>query len=82
MYMTTNSTQVWKRMADESQNSAKTMARVCVALAVLLVGVATYAISAKAQYSQLCTTIETLSGKAAAAPARAFGQSLVLSYCG
>jgi hypothetical protein len=82
MYMTTNSTQVWKRMADESQHSAKMMARLSVALAVLLVVIATYAISASAQYSKLCTTIETLSGNAETAPTRAFGQSLSSTYCG
>ncbi len=72
MYADTNSTQVWKRMADENQQSAKYLARISVALAVLLVAVGAYALSANARYSELCTTIE--SGSAS-------GESLKSNYC-
>jgi len=82
MHVNTHSTQVWKRMADENQQSAKYMARISVALAVMLVAVGAYAISANARYSQLCTTIEMESGSATAAPARVFGENLASNYCG
>ncbi len=82
MYANTNSTQVWKRMADENQQSAKYLARISVALAVLLVGVGAYAISANARYAKLCSTIEIESDSAKAGPARAFGESLASNYCG
>jgi len=81
MYVNTNSTQVWKRMADENQQSAKYMARISVALAVLLVAVGAYALSAHARYSDLCTTIE-IEGSANADSTRAFSESLTSSYCG
>lgn len=77
MYADTNSTQVWKRMADENQQSAKYLARISVALAVLLVAVGAYALSANARYSELCTTIESGSAKAGS-----FGESLASDYCG
>jgi|GEM_PF-3228656 len=82
MYVNTNSTQVWKRMADENQQSAKYMARISVALAVLLVAVGAYALSANARYSELCSTIEMESGSAKAGPARTFGENLASAYCG
>jgi hypothetical protein len=82
MYVNTNSTQVWKRMADENQQSAKYMARISVALAVLLVAVGAYALSANARYSELCTTIEIESGSAKSGPARALSESLATNYCG
>ncbi len=72
MYVNSNSSQVWKRMADENQQSAKFMARISVALAVLLVAVGAYALSANARYSELCTTIESGSANA----------GLVSDYCG
>lgn len=73
MYVNTNSTQVWKRMADENQQSAKYMARISVALAVLLVAVGAYALSANARYSELCSTIES---------SAASGENLASNYCG
>lgn len=82
MYVNTNSTQVWKRMADENQQSAKFMARISVALAVLLVAVGAYALSANARYSELCTTITIESGNAKTGPARTLGENLASTYCG
>ena len=82
MYVNTNSTQVWKRMADENQQSAKFMARISAGLAVLLLATGVYALSANARYGELCTTIQTLSGSAKAGPARTFGESLASAYCG
>lgn len=57
MYVTTNSAVVWKRMADENQQSARILARVAVTLFVLLIGVGVYAFSANAKYRDLCSTI-------------------------
>ncbi|MGH6855196.1 MAG: hypothetical protein ACREDN_07235 [Aestuariivirga sp.] len=82
MYVTTNSALVWKRMADENQQSAKYWTRISMALAVLLVAVGAYALSAHARYNELCTTIQIESGSAKAGPAREFGESLASTYCG
>ena len=82
MYVTTNSAVVWKRVADESQHSAKILARVSAGLAILLVAIGAYAFSAHARYNDLCTTLETRSSTAAAKSARDFGQSIVSGYCG
>ena len=81
MTTTMNSAQVWKRMADESQQSAKLFARVSVGLTVILLGVGAYAVSTQARYTNLCTTITANSDQAAAAPARELGLSIASIYC-
>lgn len=82
MYVTTNSALVWKRMADENQQSAKFMTRISVTLAVLLLAMSAYAFSTKSQYNNLCTTIEIKSDNAVSPPAREFGRSIASNYCG
>ena len=77
----TNSALVWKRMADESQQSAKIFARVSVGLTVILLGVGAYAVSTQSRYADLCTTITANSDHAAAAPARELGLSIASIYC-
>jgi hypothetical protein len=73
---------VWKRMADENQQSANFLARIGVALAVMLLAIGAYAFSANSRYNDLCTTIEARTGTATATPAREFGESIASSYCG
>lgn len=77
----TNSAQVWKRMADESQQSAKLFARVSVGLTVILLGVGAYAVSTQARYANLCTTITSSSDHAVANPAEELVLSIASIYC-
>ena len=77
----TNSALVWKRMADENQQSAKYLARISVLLAVMLVGISAYAFSATSKYKDLCATIEIKSDNASSQPARELGRSIASSYC-
>ena len=81
MYVTTNSSLVWKRMADENLQSARLMARVCIGLAVLVLAAGAYAFASHSQYSDLCTTLRAKAGHAAAQPARDLGQSIFSAYC-
>lgn len=82
MYVTTNSALAWKRMADENQRSAKIMARLCTALAAIVLAMGAYAYSAQERYNKLCTTIEIKSGAAPTYEARRFGESIASTYCG
>lgn len=82
MYVTTNSALVWKRMADENQRSAKIMARVCAALAAIVLAVGAFAYSTQERYNDLCTTIEIKSGKATSYEARKLGENIASTYCG
>ena len=77
----TNSAQVWKRMADESQQSAKLFARVSIGLTVILLGVGAYAVATQARYANLCTTITSNSDRAVARPAEELGISIASIYC-
>lgn len=81
MYVTTNSMLVWKRQADENQQSAKKLARVSVGLAVILLAVAAYAISAQARYSSLCSAIEDKSRQTQLKQDREFAEGLAASFC-
>lgn len=82
MYVTTNSALVWKRMADQNQQSARFMARISVTLAILLLGMSAYAYSTSSRYSDMCTTIEIKSGNAPSETARDFGRDIASNYCG
>ena len=77
----TNSALVWKRMADENQQSAKFLARISVLLAVMVLAISAYAFSATSKYKDLCATIAIKSDNAASQPARELGQSIESSYC-
>ena len=57
MQASTNSVLVWKRMADESQQSAKLMARISVCLLVLMTVVGAFAYTSHARYGELCSSI-------------------------
>ena len=81
MYVTTNSALVWKRMADENQQSARMMARLSVGLVILLFSISAYAYSTHSRYADLCQTIESKSATASAPSARTLGESIASSYC-
>lgn len=81
MNVTANSALIWKRMADENQQSAKLLARVAVALFILLLCVGAYAVSAHSRYESLCNTIETKSTGAEAKPARDLATAIASGFC-
>lgn len=81
MYVTTNSALVWKRMADESQHSARLMAHIVVGLLILLVTTGAYAYATHTRYNDLCHTIEVRTEKTSVPSAQMLGQSIASSYC-
>lgn len=81
MYVTTNSSLVWKRLADENMQSARVFARSTILLLVLLLGTGAYAYSAHARYQDLCTALEIKSRNASEPAARVLGESIAQSYC-
>ena len=81
MYVTTNSMLVWKRQADENQQSARKLAKVSFGLTVALLAVVAYGITAQARYSTLCSAIADKSRLAPAAQERQLAKSLSNTYC-
>jgi hypothetical protein len=81
MYVTTNSALVWKRMADENQQSAKLMARVSAVLAVMVLALGAYVFTSNAKYNDLCTTLEVKAGTADTASARQMGKDIASNFC-
>lgn len=81
MYLTTNSSLVWKREADENLQTAKVLARICIGLFILTIGAGAYAFSTHNQYSNLCRTIEAKAQSETSHGAREMGKSIVSSYC-
>ncbi len=77
----TNSALVWKRMADENQQSARLMARICVGLLILLVTAGAYAFSTQNRFNELCTSIARESWAAESVPARKLGNQIRNAYC-
>ena len=81
MYVTTNSALVWKRMADENQQSAKLMARVSTVLVVVALGLGAYVFTTNAKYNDLCATLEVKAGTADTASAREMGKDIASNFC-
>ena len=81
MYVTTNSATVWKRMADENQQSARLMAKISAVLAVALIGLGAYVFTSNAKYNDLCATLELKAGTADTPSARALGKDIASSFC-
>ena len=81
MYVTTNSALVWKRMADENQQSAKLMARICAVLVVMVLGLGAYVFTTNAKYNDLCTTLEMKAAADDSASARELGKNIASNFC-
>lgn len=81
MYVTTNSSLVWKRVADENMQSARAFARSTIFLLAVLLGTGAYAYSTHARYEGLCTAVEIKARNASEAEARMLGESIAQSYC-
>lgn len=81
MYVTTNSVQVWKRVADENQQSARLLARISIGLLMLLLAVGAYAYSTESRFDQLCSSILRESRTADSPNAREMSATISNAYC-
>ncbi|MCB1380344.1 MAG: hypothetical protein KDK89_18540 [Alphaproteobacteria bacterium] len=80
-HVTTNSSLVWKRMADENQQSARFFARVCMGLIVMLIAAGGYAYSTNSRYNDLCTALQITVQKNASTFAQPDDERITSSYC-
>jgi hypothetical protein len=79
MYVSTNSALVWKRMADENQQSARMLAKVAVALAAMILLTGAYAFTTNVRYGSLCKNLEVT---AHTQPAPGPDRNIASTYCG
>jgi hypothetical protein len=82
MYVTTNSALVWKRVADENQQSVRLLARVSIGLLLLSLAAGAYAYSAQSQLDSLCSSIARETRSAQSPGARQLGTDISDAYCG
>lgn len=81
MYITTNSALVWKRMADENQQSARLLARICIGLLVLVIGAGIYAFLTQSRFNELCSTISHETISAQSPYVKELGDGIRKAYC-
>jgi hypothetical protein len=81
MYVTTNSAMVWKRMADENQQSAKLLARISVGLLLMMSLSGAYAYTYHARYAELCNSINSQARTSESASVKKLGEELVAAHC-
>jgi hypothetical protein len=81
MYVTTNSALVWKRMADENQQSARLLARISIGLFMLMIGLGAFAYSAHSRYNDLCGSIKTEARASESPYAKQLGEEITSVYC-
>ena len=81
MYVTTNSAQVWKRMADENQQSARLMARISIGLFVLMAVTGVNAFMTHQRYSGLCSSVRSATLASTTPNAQQLARELVADYC-
>jgi hypothetical protein len=68
-------------MADENQQSARLLARVCVGLLMLLVSAGAYAFTTHSRYNELCTSIVREASAAKSPATKKLGQEIRDAYC-
>jgi hypothetical protein len=71
----------WKRLADESQQAARTLARIACVLTFAVVVLVSYSFSTQARYSQLCGEITATAGTPGIKAMRDFASTLSASFC-
>ena len=81
MYMTVNSASVWKRVADENQQSAQLLARVSIGLLLLTVVIGGFAYMEHKQNGEMCAAIRTDALAHSAEQVKDFGSDILASYC-
>ncbi len=81
MYASTNSALVWKRVADESQQSAKMLTRISVGLLILMFVTGAYAYSTHDRYAELCGSISSATKSSDSVYVQKLGRDLVKAHC-
>ena len=81
MYVTTNSAQVWKRMADENQQSARMMARISIALLILMAVTGVNAFMTHQRYSGLCSSVRSVTLTSTTPNTQQLARDLAAGYC-
>lgn len=81
MYVTTNSAVVWKRLADENKESAKSLGRIAIALLVLLLAVGAYAFSMRSSLANVCSAVERTAERSSARVINDLAKSLSTGEC-
>jgi hypothetical protein len=71
----------WKKLATESQEAARTLARIACVLTFALVVLVSYSFSTQARYSQLCGEITAKAGTPGVKAMREFATNLSASFC-
>jgi len=71
----------WKRLANESQQTARTMARIACVLTFAVVVLISYTFSTEARYSQLCNEITAKADTPGVQAMRDFAANLSTSFC-
>lgn len=71
----------WKRLATESQQAARSMARIACVLTFAVVVLVSYTFSTQARYSQLCGEITATAGTPGVKAMRDFATNLSTSFC-
>jgi hypothetical protein len=82
MYVTTNSALVWKRVADENQQSARLLARVSIGLLVLTVIATAFGYTEYKRNSELCSAIRSDAATSGGQEPGDRGSLAVGTYCG
>lgn len=81
MYVSANSASVWKRLADENQQSARTLTRISVGLLILMVLTVGYTYTTQRHYYDLCTSMREESQTSSSPAAQKLGRELAAAYC-
>lgn len=79
--VTTTSAMVWKRKADESEQSAKMLTRLSVILLILTAGSGAYAYSTQSRVSGMCASLRTKGAVVESVSARKMVNEMQQSYC-
>ena len=81
MQLTTNSVLVWKRRADESEQSARTLTRISILLMILMFVTGAYAYSTRARVSGICSDLQSRSSATESAAARKIMSDTLRAHC-
>jgi len=71
----------WKKLANESQQAARNLARLACVLTFAVVVLVSYSFSTQARYSQLCGEITAKADTPGVKAMREFAANLSTSFC-
>lgn len=81
MFVATNSAVVWRRVADENRESAKTVGRIAIGLFVLLLAVGAYAFSMRSSLANVCLAVEQSAAHSSARALNELANTLLSGEC-